>query len=480
MLVIVSDLHFVDETAGKHNLPSDAFTSVLLEDLASFVKDSDKNIQEIKLLLLGDIFDIIRSQQWLDEGFPLEDRPWGSNGLKDVPNPRSGSITEQMCLRILGQLADGSKSSTGQVNILHKNWEALALFRNFGSRIREASNKTDLKVELDYLPGNHDRIVNLYPSLRAEVRQILGLEGGDRPFSHCFECNSYGVFAMHGHERDKQNFGGLDLKEEDYLAVPIGEVLTTEFAAKIPWKLATKLKEKRFAKIDQQDKDGLIARLKDIDNIRPMNMVLEYVNHRSKGVSSEPLAAAIHESVREVLQDLSEMDFSQIGNLGLKVKIAKDLLSWCARWSPYFLARWLNEIIADLLLNQRLLPAWLACESKNLNPTSDALAQGAIKETHLENPHIYSVVYGHTHIPVEVPLAPREGREVFYINTGSWRPYMVQTIPHRHNSAFVEVKNLTYAIFYNEAEDSCKKRKQTKSFELWTGFKKKYYDAKSF
>ena len=144
MLVIVSDLHLVDETAGKHNLPPDAFTSVLLEDLASHIKDTDKKIQEIKLLLLGDIFDLIRTQQWFK--CSLKDRPWGSNGLKDVPNPRKNSRTEQMCLRILGELSGKSKPSSPQTNILYKNWEVLELFRNIGDKIREVSNQPELKV----------------------------------------------------------------------------------------------------------------------------------------------------------------------------------------------------------------------------------------------------------------------------------------------------------------------------------------------
>ena len=47
MLVILSDLHFVDETAGEHNLPPEAFESVLLTDLAAIIKD--KKIEQVKL-----------------------------------------------------------------------------------------------------------------------------------------------------------------------------------------------------------------------------------------------------------------------------------------------------------------------------------------------------------------------------------------------------------------------------------------------
>ncbi len=39
MLIVVSDLHFVDGTAGEHNLPVGAFRDVFLEDVKALAKD---------------------------------------------------------------------------------------------------------------------------------------------------------------------------------------------------------------------------------------------------------------------------------------------------------------------------------------------------------------------------------------------------------------------------------------------------------
>ena len=83
MLIVISDLHFVDETAGKHNLPPRAFTNVFLSNVLNLARS--KGATEIKLLLLGDIPDLIRSHQWFLEA--PENRPWGANGLADVPIP---------------------------------------------------------------------------------------------------------------------------------------------------------------------------------------------------------------------------------------------------------------------------------------------------------------------------------------------------------------------------------------------------------
>ena len=104
MLVALSDIHFVDGTAGEHNLPYSAFESVFLVDVASLAVD--KQAKELKVLLVGDIVDLIRSTKWLD--IDPQDRPWGDRGLADIPSPRKGSETEKQCLKILGKVSPKS------------------------------------------------------------------------------------------------------------------------------------------------------------------------------------------------------------------------------------------------------------------------------------------------------------------------------------------------------------------------------------
>ena len=79
MIVFISDLHFVDETAGKHNIPARAFEG-MLKDLKRYVGKP----KEIILVFLGDIFDINRSTTWLEQ--PEAERPWGDteNKIKEI------------------------------------------------------------------------------------------------------------------------------------------------------------------------------------------------------------------------------------------------------------------------------------------------------------------------------------------------------------------------------------------------------------
>ena len=76
MLIFISDLHFVDGSAGEHNLSHRAF-EYFFEDVAAIAAKPSNDIKEIKIVLLGDIFDLFRTENWF--GYPADERPWGIN-----------------------------------------------------------------------------------------------------------------------------------------------------------------------------------------------------------------------------------------------------------------------------------------------------------------------------------------------------------------------------------------------------------------
>lgn len=168
MLVVISDLHFVDATSGDHNLPAKAFEQIFLSNIISLAQKNKAT--EIKLLLLGDIPDLIRSEQWFDEA--PENRPWGANGLRDIPTPHLGSRVERRCLDILGRFPEsGKRADVPENTILFQNWDTFEFFRTFQQTIHEELGR-DIPVQTIYIVGNHDRLINLYPSLRDELRKI--------------------------------------------------------------------------------------------------------------------------------------------------------------------------------------------------------------------------------------------------------------------------------------------------------------------
>ncbi len=178
MLVVISDLHFIDSTAGRHNINPEWFENVFLNFIPELA--DRKQAKELKVLLMGDIVDLIRTEKWLDDDFDLEDRPWGENGRSDIERALAGeqvrgSETEKRCLEILGEPADleGTDDPPKQT-IFARNRDTFGLFKErLAARVREKMKDDAFKVELTYLPGNHDRLCNLYPEVRNRIKDAL-------------------------------------------------------------------------------------------------------------------------------------------------------------------------------------------------------------------------------------------------------------------------------------------------------------------
>ncbi|MGD9033714.1 MAG: hypothetical protein PVH02_13675, partial [Desulfobacteraceae bacterium] len=228
MLVFVSDLHFVDGTAGEHNVPKAAF-EIFLEDIswaANRLLEDGRNVEEIKIVFLGDIFDLLRTEKWFP--FPETERPWGTNEKKIEAHAKT--------------ILDA---------IIRKNKDTFDLL---GGALK---SKFDFPLEPEriYVPGNHDRLCDKYQSLRKKVRKNLGISTSGAPFDHNFEDVEYGVFARHGHEYDKFNYeGGTSYGHNDYMRVPIGDPITTELVARLPWKV---MQQPAVKKLPEEERKAL-------------------------------------------------------------------------------------------------------------------------------------------------------------------------------------------------------------------------------
>lgn len=474
MLVVISDLHFVDGTAGEHNLPTSAFTSVFLSSIVSLAKQNEAT--NLRLLLLGDIPDLIRSQQWYLEA--PEDRPWGSNGLADIPTPRPGSRTEQRCLDILGRFpADGRRDSVPENTILYKNWYTFEFFRHFRQVIWHRLGRK-IPVELIYIVGNHDRPCNLYPSVRDELQKILGLTiteqtiqrapDGNWWYSYDFFDAEHGVYARHGHQFDSTNYGGgKDFTRLDHLQVPIGDVISTEFAVNLPRTLES-LKDK-YPSVS----DRLVENLKDIDNVRPLENIMEWFHNQIEQESSQEVRQALDETFDRVLSDFLDIEFVQ--NWRSPDTYWDEFLRLISsRW-----LQWVPNTILGLTNTANLLPRVLPIVKRLQGDTNEAVDPYTAAAYHepswRQRSPIRYILYGHTHRALLRPLDVLDGREIIHLNTGTWREQIDRTIPLDESANFVKLKQMTYAVFYNKDEDKSGKEPGTVSFDMWTGHKKKYY-----
>jgi len=144
MLVFLSDIHLTDGSSGETIKPT-AFKifSDNLQQLIESVK-ATKPLKELKIVLLGDIFDIIRSTRWLGAGV----RPWSP----------AGSRQKTVVLDILN-------------DIQRRNQESL----NYFNTLRDYAARKNLPFEIRYVLGNHDWLINRYPETRDLVAGWLGM-----------------------------------------------------------------------------------------------------------------------------------------------------------------------------------------------------------------------------------------------------------------------------------------------------------------
>lgn len=426
MIVILSDLHFVDETAGKHNTKTEAFR-LFLEDIRWALerrKEEGRPVEEIKIVFLGDIFDLLRTEQWLS--LPVSERPWGSNTKR----------IEEHANRIFDDIAE-------------KNRETYQLL---SSHLTNSAG-FPLEPERIYVPGNHDRLCNRFPSLRKKVRKVLGIAPGDAPFEHVFQDTDHGVFARHGHEYDKFNYeGGLDYSFSDYMRVPIGDPITTELVAGLPWKV---LQHPSVKKLPQKDQKHLRKNLEEIENVRPFSATLEWLLYQVK--SNLTIKEAIEDSVDELVEGFEKLPF------------VKRWYEHHDRWNT-----WMDE--ADkvqaalyLLKTFRVFSSekWLPLLDKAKQWfAEDELAKAAPGEYAHADSRIHYVVYGHTHDPLQsaVRLAPgpNRSRAHVYLNTGTWRTRYHKC---REGLGFIGWKNMTWVTLWKKKERGL----DFPSFETWTG-----------
>jgi UDP-2,3-diacylglucosamine pyrophosphatase LpxH len=427
MLVFISDLHFIDGTAGEHNVSLDAFR-LFFEDIAGkahWLEYHRRKIKDITIIFLGDIFDLLRTQKWFS--YPENERPWG----------RDDERIEQHANSIFDDLA---RINGDIFNLLRGN-----LKKEFGLPVNP---------KIIYVPGNHDRLCCRYRSLQEKVCSCLGISDHQDNFRHYFEDVEYGVFARHGHEYDIFNFeGGYPFTEEAYMRVPIGDVITAELVVKIPWQI---MQNDEMKNLPERERKMIRSNLEAIDNVRPLSAVIEWLIYNVK--NSPHLRGVIEDTIDEVIREFNKLVFVKKWYEGREKK------------REFFSAE--DRIKAVLFLFEKFkvfsfkkfMP--LLDRVKKSRLVKDRLLEGALAEyAHLDE-RIRYIVYGHTHIPLQVALRTAIGhndqKEEVYLNTGTWRPRYQK---NREGIGFIGWKNLSYVIFYRKDERAM----PFPTFETWNG-----------
>jgi UDP-2,3-diacylglucosamine pyrophosphatase LpxH len=425
MLVFISDLHFEDGTAGEHNLSDEAFT-IFFKDLIWHAER--RKAEDVTVVLLGDVFDLLRTTYWF--GVPKEQRPWGLARLRKtelVPH------AEEVLSRVV-----------------NKNGAALEAFRE-GVRSLRAKH---IKTSVVYVPGNHDRLVNVLPTLRGKARHELDLGDTRDPFDEQFRCAEHAVLALHGHQFDTYNVEPITPENPD--GVPIGDPLTTELITQLP-ELVVEALHKGDPSLTPTELDAIRCDFQELDNVRPMWAVVDWLRgHIRRHTDRE---AAVHQAVDTALDAFRGVAF------------VKDWFDLHDTWNPSDQAdrlQWSLWLAGHMTLKSAHKVAPLLERFKEVVSGPDGYEQAARKLFQNESAGTRFVVMGHTHEVVQKAIStPMTGSGAkhprVYLNTGTWRP---RQHPCADASGFVPWKEMTYVMLFRESE---RPHVGMPSFETWTG-----------
>jgi UDP-2,3-diacylglucosamine pyrophosphatase LpxH len=477
MLVVVSDLHFGDGTASGNIAPR-AFALFLdhVTELARRAGDA-----KITLLFLGDTFDLLRTEHWfypapgaatLDvppppsgEPFPFEHRPWARPEVLQDPEALSAECRDR-ALRIAEKVIAACRP---QLDILSGRDvpEDAVGDRELRARVvAKLAPRAGPAIERIYLPGNHDRLARILPDV---MERFLGALGARLPLPG--ELREPGlvtlagaaVVARHGHEFDDWNFEPVLLgtrwpTADDYRRTPLGDPLTTEVLAGLPFRVRQAL----VATLPKPAAPGpaaipewierVHAHLKGIEEVRPLGAVVRWVALSGRHVEEVP--ADVADVVRDTVDRTARRVFSDFFSLPFT-------RAWRRR----------RRVGAGFLSAVALRAVWLACKLVPLSLAETVLSWGFVRslmegDGTREAEHAQEVlaraggehaIFGHTHRYRQVPVRAPGGGVKVYLNSGTWRPRVHEAL---HQEGFRRVKEMTYLVFYED---------RAPSYDTWNG-----------
>jgi UDP-2,3-diacylglucosamine pyrophosphatase LpxH len=460
MLVIISDLHLNDGSAAPQNIPARAF-SIWLRDVVALAKQNQA--KELVFAYLGDMVDLLRTEYWFyprpgaplsalePETFPLEHRPWGSRDINQHPDQLS-DVCRARALQILDKIRDLTK-------------EQLAHLRGDLDGVREDLAALDIPIQRLYVPGNHDRLFWVDPAIRQGILDALGatLVPGDRPFE--LALPDYGVLARHGHEWDPWNFEACekdrapaDLNKEMYRLAPIGDPITTELLARLPYEVYHALPP-AFPDVVRAQ---VYQQLKHVEDVRPLDRALRWVV-----VRPAQLAASYDPAQREAILSTVLTVVKRILGQFMEMPFVKGWLKEHGKWWKFDEADKLRalKIAARFFSIENVSRLLRAAEILGLTKNNKDEAQSVPE---LGDPPLARYcIHGHTHNFKHVPIGCNSsGAGLVYLNSGTWRPRVEQG---RDGRSFVGFKEMTYLVFYREDEDLSADGRKERSYELWNG-----------
>lgn len=452
MLLIISDIHLGDGTTAESILPSafQLFADRMRESayFASWRADgSYRPIENIDLVLMGDILDPLHSTLWLatkpeDENYI---RPWSDPALSSFPTTLR-EVTSAILAHNNQSLEILRRCAAGEVVSIPPATAG-------GQPDYESEERIPLKVRIHYMVGNHDWYYHLpgqaFDQIRQDIIEAMGLSNPPTNFPYELEeylplkdiFDRYRVFGRHGDCFDNFNF---DLEKGRNHAT-LGDVFTMEVLNRFPVEV-----QRRYG---DELSEGVVNSLRRLTNIRPVLAAPLWVSGQIKEYAGNP---ALEEKLKTVWDDICE-EFLQIGFVREADKMfqfdivdAMDLVVKISRRASF---KTINEVVT-----------WAY---DKFGGKGKSFAQHALREPAFVDNSARYIVYGHTHhyeiVPLDEDFHPPHIESQLYFNSGTWHSYYALAIKNLAEQKFVPYQSLTYLIFFKDGERS------GRHFESWSG-----------
>lgn len=502
MLVIISDLHLTDGTTGT-TIGNSAFTQFVsrLQEMAVDASWRDNSaehaqnpkqpkkiyrpIQSLDLLLMGDIFDIIRSTLWTDHGCTI--RPW-----RDPNNPNWEAEMVAKVDEIVDAILIHNRHALETLRILTPPCSEPCEYAPTHYKIGDNEHRINytyrkpitippagkrgypdyeaehlpVLVNIYYMAGNHDWFfVNegrAFDRIRAKVVETIGLA---HPYTDPFPWDvsrekhtpftqtllDHKVFARHGDLYDSFNY---DEQAGTRTVTSIGDALVIELINRFPREVELQLTQ--LSEIQPTFVDGL----KEIANVRPLEALPAWLNHLLVGFEKHGMEHAISRKVQAIWNDL-------VDNL-----LASPYLKAQDTWNPFQAVDSLQLVLQVSKLSIQRAEKWLDRAQFLLDKFEETIDQytiAATKEEWLQDGRAHYIVYGHTHGQKIVPLDRRidgdKDARLFYFNSGTWKKLheRIAFVGQNKGLPFVDFSVMSYLAFFKEGERS------GRPFETWAG-----------
>ena len=418
MLVFISDIHFTDSTTiGSMKPGAFAIFCRMLEDIIS-----RSTAEEVTLVMLGGILDLLRFGAWQDTSL----RPWSDIAERDA----GGRDLEDVTVEIVRRIA-GDPANIESVSHIHA---------------RKATLKhKGVDLEIDCIPGKHDRLLNLFPTSRGAAANFLGLERSpDGPLPAEKLWPKHRVLARHGDIHDPLNYDGKDQPSS------LGDAIVIELLNRFPDEIRKELG-------DNDEFSELLTGINDVDYVRPLIDIPAYISFLCRKHGKRGVTVKVKRAWHRLAGQFIELPFVTEHDRPFRWDLVNSLKA------ALFFSRTMSvERIAAAVSNRHV---------RQLYHSPGRFARYAAEEEAFENSAVDFVVYGHTHKSVVLPISNSEKngkKERFYFNTGTWREVFEKSLSARRKHCFARRNVMTFVCIFKDGE-RISSEGESRRFETWTG-----------